>query len=83
MLVTIGKLELDLKQPARALRSFDAYLAAPGPLAPEALGGKIRALRALGKTSEERRAIETYLARYPDGFESPLLRQRLEVLQAR
>ncbi len=83
VLVTIGKLELDLKQPARALKSFDAYLAAPGPLAPEALAGKIRALRALGRTADERRAIETYLSRHPDGFESPLLRQRLEVLQGR
>jgi hypothetical protein len=83
VLVTIGKLELDLKQPARALKSFDAYLGAPGPLAPEALAGKIRALRALGRTADERRAIETYLSRHPDGFESPLLRQRLEVLQGR
>jgi hypothetical protein len=83
VLVTIGKLELDLKQPARALKSFDAYLAAPGPLAPEALAGRIRALRALGRTADERRAIETYLSRHPDGFESPLLRQRLEVLQGR
>jgi hypothetical protein len=83
VLVTIGKLELDLKQPARALASFDTYLAAPGALAPEALAGKIRALRALGRADDERRAIETYLARHPDGFDAPLLRQRLEVLQAR
>ncbi|HVR19289.1 MAG TPA: tetratricopeptide repeat protein, partial [Polyangiaceae bacterium] len=81
VLVTIGKLELDLKQPASALRSFDAYLAAPGPLGPEALAGKIRALRALGRSSDERAAIEVYLSRYPDGFESPLLEQRLQVLQ--
>ena len=83
VLVTIGKLELDLKQPARALRSFDAYLGAPGALAPEALAGKIRALRALGRTADEKKAIESYLSRYPDGFESPLLEQRLEVLQGR
>jgi tetratricopeptide (TPR) repeat protein len=83
VLVTIGKLELDLKQPARALASFDTYLAARGALAPEALAGKIRALRALGRADDERRAIETYLARHPDGFDAPLLRQRLEVLQGR
>jgi hypothetical protein len=83
VLVTIGKLELDLKQPARALASFDTYLAARGPLAPEALAGKIRALRALGRADDERRAIETYLSRHPDGFDAPLLRQRLEVLQGR
>jgi hypothetical protein len=83
VLVTIGKLELDLKKPARALESFNAYLRAPGPLEPEALAGKIRALRALGRTADERRAIESYLSRHPDGFESPLLRQRLEVLQGR
>jgi hypothetical protein len=83
VLVTIGKLELDLKQPSRALASFDSYLAARGPLAPEALAGKIRALRALGRADDERRAIETYLSRHPDGFDAPLLRQRLEVLQGR
>jgi ferric-dicitrate binding protein FerR (iron transport regulator) len=83
VLVTIGKLELDMQQPASALATFDAYLAAPGPLAPEALAGKIRALRALGRTSDERRAIQTYLSRYPDGFEAPLLEQRLQVLQGR
>jgi hypothetical protein len=83
VLVTIGKLELDLKKPAQALESFNTYLRAPGPLEPEALAGKIRALRALGRNADELRAIEAYLSRHPDGFESPLLRQRLEVLQGR
>ncbi|HEX6276170.1 MAG TPA: tetratricopeptide repeat protein, partial [Polyangiaceae bacterium] len=83
VLVTIGKLSLDLKQPARALESFETYLAAPGPLGPEALAGKIRALRALGRSADELRAIETYLARYPGGFEAPLLAQRLSALRGR
>jgi hypothetical protein len=83
VLVTIGKLSLDLKQPARALESFETYLAAPGPLGPEALAGKIRALRALGRSADERRAIETYLGRHPDGFEAPVLTQRLSALQGK
>ena len=83
VLVTIGNLELDLKRPGRALTSFERYLATPGSLSPEALAGKIRALRALGRTSDEQQAIETYLSRYPDGFEARSLRRRLEVLQRR
>src|SRR5690606_2893952 len=47
VLVTVGKLELKQNSPARALSAFDSYLSRGGPLRPEALGGKIRAHRAL------------------------------------
>jgi hypothetical protein len=77
VLVTTGKLELDLSEPAAALASFDDYLRGGGALSPEALAGKIRALRALGRTDEERRVIRQYLERYPNGFEAPVLKQRL------
>lgn len=80
--VTMGKLELDLGRPARALGHFDAYLAGGGPLAPEALAGKIRALQRLGRTAEERRAIDRYLRAYPDGFEAPVLQRRRRALDA-
>ena len=55
----------------RRVRSpaFDGYLRRGGPLSPEAYKGRIDALHALGKTAEERSAIETYLAKYPDGFD--------------
>jgi hypothetical protein len=80
VLVTMGKLELDLGRPERALSSFDAYLAAGGALALEAQSGKIRALRALGRTEAERQAIRQYLARFPNGFEAPAFERRLAAL---
>jgi hypothetical protein len=82
VLVTMGKLELDLGRPERALASFDAYLAAGGALALEAQSGKIRALRALGRADGEARAIREYLARFPNGFEAPALTRRLAALSA-
>lgn len=80
VLVTMGKLELDVGRPDRALRRFDAYLRNGGTLVPEALAGKARALRALGRDQEERRAIQQYLAAHPEGFEAPLFAKRLREL---
>ncbi|HWA72601.1 MAG TPA: tetratricopeptide repeat protein [Polyangiaceae bacterium] len=80
VLVTLGKLELDLGEPKRAFAAFDTYLKRGGPLAPEALSGKIRALRALGRAAEERAAIEEYLSRHASGFDTPAFRTRLETL---
>lgn len=80
VLVTMGKLELNLGRQERALRHFDTYLRRNGALAPEALAGKIRALRALGRQAEERDAVRQYLARYPRGLEAPLLEKRLREL---
>jgi hypothetical protein len=80
VLVTMGKLELDLGRPERALGRFDSYLRDGGALAPEALAGKARALRALGRSQEERRVIEQYLAAHPDGFQAPLFLKRLREL---
>lgn len=80
VLVTMGKLELNLGRQERALRHFDMYLGHGGALAPEALAGKIRALRALGRRVEERHAIRQYLARHPRGLEAPLFEKRLREL---
>jgi hypothetical protein len=80
VLVTMGKLEHGLGRQERALRHFDAYLRRAGALAPEALAGKIRALRALGRHSEERAAIQQYLARHPSGLEAPGFEKRREEL---
>jgi hypothetical protein len=82
VLVTLGKLELELGAPLRALAAFDAYAKQGGPLVPEALAGRIRALRALGRQAEERRAILDYLERYPRGLEAPALEKRLSTLTA-
>jgi hypothetical protein len=49
-------------------------------LSPEAHKGKIDALRALGRTADERAAIESYLAKYPGGFDSEALKKRLAAL---
>ena len=80
VLVTMGKLELDLGRPDRALGRFEAYLRDGGALAPEALAGKARALRALRRGPEERRAIQQYLAAHPGGFDAPLFAKRLREL---
>jgi hypothetical protein len=82
VLVTMGKLELNLRRPDRALRRFDAYLREGGTLVPEALAGRARALRVLGRDREERRAIQQYLAAHPKGFEAPLFAKRLRELGA-
>jgi hypothetical protein len=83
VLVTMGNLEFDkLGSPAAALADFDAYLRHDGgTLRPEAMAGKIHALRALGRPDEERIAIREYLLLFPDGFETSAFRQRLSSLE--
>ncbi len=84
VLPVMGKLELEQrKNPSQALKYFDAYLRGPGPLGQEALSGRIRALRALGRGEEERRAIEQYAARYPGSLESGAYLARLRELSGR
>jgi hypothetical protein len=82
-LVSLGQLQLShLSAPSAALRSFDAYLSREGgALDREALHGRIRALRALGRAGAERRAIEGYLRRFPSGVRANSLRLRLQELQ--
>jgi ferric-dicitrate binding protein FerR (iron transport regulator) len=81
-LVARGELLLSSLNDARgALRAFEAYLAHGGPLAQEASFGKARALRALRRTADERRAIEHFLATYPDAPQSRVLRRRLAELE--
>jgi hypothetical protein len=77
--VSLGELQLkELADPAAALRSFDAYLRAPGPSTREAKYGRIRALHALGRTDEEKRAIESFVVDYPSSEEASELRERLK-----
>jgi hypothetical protein len=81
VLVTSGRLEMELGAPARALDDLQAYLrGGDGALEMEALAGAARALRGLGRANDERRAIDRYLARFPNGFDAPLLRSRLTEL---
>jgi hypothetical protein len=78
-LVSLGDLHLSrLHDPAQALRSFDAYLASGDrTLEQEAEYGRIRALRALGRTAQEREAIEHLLLGYPSGVHAEPMRARL------
>lgn len=65
---TLGALHLQRGAPAAALVHFRRYTrAAPhGALAPEALWGEARALRALGRQSEAERTLQLLLERFPD-----------------
>jgi hypothetical protein len=79
--LSLAELELShLGRPAQALRSFDKYLQRGGALSREALYGKIRALRALGRHTQERQSIRTFLDKYPRSTYATTLRKRLEEL---
>jgi ferric-dicitrate binding protein FerR (iron transport regulator) len=82
-LVSLGDLQLSrLHDPAGALRSFDAYLASGDrTLEQEAEYGRIRALRTLGRTIQERDAIEHLLLGYPSGVHAEPMRARLQSLK--
>jgi outer membrane protein assembly factor BamD (BamD/ComL family) len=77
VLVPLANLEVDrLGQAAAGLKHLDAYLATGGPLSPEAELGKIRAFRSLGRSSDEARAIDAFLAAHPKSLDADTLKQR-------
>jgi tetratricopeptide (TPR) repeat protein len=80
-LVSLGDLLLTLHDARGALQAFDSYLVGGGTLAQEAAFGRARALRVLNRPAEERRAIERFLAAYPDAPQGRVLRARLTALQ--
>jgi len=63
--MSLAQLQLDRDKTKDALRSFRAYLKRGGALAEDAAYGEIRALRALGRTSEAKRAAAAFKQRYP------------------
>jgi hypothetical protein len=76
--VRLGDLLASTSDHEGALAAYDLYLRRGAKqLAPEAELGRIAALRALGRTAEEREAIEAYLAAHPDDHRVPELRSRL------
>ena len=80
--IAVGDLELERLGDARAaLRAYDAYLRAPGPLSAEARHGRVRSLRALGRREAEQAAIEEFLREHPDSLETSQLQHRLELLR--
>jgi tetratricopeptide (TPR) repeat protein len=83
-LVSAGDLLARLGEPAGALERFDRYLArnARGSLAPEALFGRARCLRALGRPHEEADAWRGLLARFPGSLYDRSARRRLDEMRA-
>lgn len=75
--LAIGQLYLGpAKDPAAALRAFDAYLAGHGPLAEEAEHARISALLRLGRQGDANAAIDRFLARYPASSYADALRRQ-------
>jgi outer membrane protein assembly factor BamD (BamD/ComL family) len=64
--MSLAQLELDRNKPKAALRLFRAYRKRGGPLAEDAAYGEIRALRALGRSTEATRAANAFARRYPN-----------------
>jgi hypothetical protein len=82
--VPYGELLLGARaNPQAALDAFEHYLSSGGALAEEASFGRVRALRALHRTADERAAIESFLHAFPDGPLATALRGRERELGAR
>ncbi|AUX20880.1 uncharacterized protein SOCEGT47_013560 [Sorangium cellulosum] len=81
-LVSLGSLLLDTGAPAAALAQFDRYLAAAGSraLAVEALYGRGRALRALGRSGDEAQTWRRLLREHPSSPYAEHARRRLTEL---
>ena len=81
--VSMGRIALGQGHAKQALAHFDAYLAASaGPLVEEARYGRIRALRQLGRNTQELRSIEAFLSDHGGSIYAPRLRKRAEELRA-
>lgn len=77
--VALGNLDLQRGHAASALARYEHALASQpgGALAEEARWGKARALRAAGRTTEERAALEEFRLRHPDSPLVPVASRRL------
>jgi TolA-binding protein len=81
-MVALGTLQLEkLDDPSAALGSFESYLSTGSTnLAPEALFGKSRALRALGDVKKEKQALTVFINRYPQSPYAKKVSRRLAAL---
>jgi TolA-binding protein len=75
--LSLAKLFLASGDSERALAYFRRAGATGGALGSEALWGEAEALRALGRTGEERSTLERLLKRYPSGAYAKAARKRL------
>ncbi len=66
--VSLGNVLLAQGRAGQALAVFDSHLSRGSQLGAEALYGKARALRALGKPSEEREVWKILATKYPDSI---------------
>jgi TolA-binding protein len=80
--IAIGQFELASGHADKALAAFDAYLRqrSTGNLAEEAAFGRARALRALGRTAAERKAVQSFIERFPGSVQLEQARTRLAEL---
>lgn len=77
-LLSQAELQLSqLGQPRAALQSFERYSKTGGPLLQEALYGRIRALRAVGRNREARVAALDFIRRYPASPQAQSLKETL------
>jgi Flp pilus assembly protein TadD len=74
--LSLGNLLLQSGDASGALTHF-RRAGSTGALGSEALWGEANALKALGRTSEERRTLERLLALHPDGAYVKAARKRL------
>jgi TolA-binding protein len=81
--ISTGDLLLRLDEPARALAAFDAYLSDPqaGSLREEALFGRARCLRRLGKDAAEEETWARLVRDFPGSAYAPAAHQRLSELR--
>ena len=80
--LSLGRLELAAGHGKKALSHYDAYLRGKGgTMRREAKLGRIDALRALGRASAERTAIEAFLDAHPNTVHATRLRARLDDLR--
>lgn len=79
-LLSLAELQLGpLGDPGGALKSYDAYLrGGGGAVAQEARYGRILALRRLGRSAEERAAIDEFVKAYPNSVQARALRAKVE-----
>jgi predicted TPR repeat methyltransferase len=74
--VRLGDLLLKTGDHEGALAAYDLYLEHGGELEPEARFGRIKALRALGRSEAEAEAIAEFLREHGDDYRVAELEQR-------
>ena len=80
--LSLARIELGRGKAKTALRLFDAYLRRPSSASTvvEAKVGRIKALRKLGRTDDERKAIESFLSAHGGSIYAKHMKRRLAEL---